>query len=294
MVVVFRIFVQGLSMILPVRYFASLALLCCPWSSMAQLGSTPVAPVSGASTPIPSGPPAPAPSAPQALVAPSLQITNLFDKERKVWPDRVPPPPPPAPPPAPATVTDQDMQLYGVVIAGAVKRATVKVGKRFAGLAPEGRPFASLQEGQSLGEFTLAQIHSTHIVLQAPGGQQPVYFTKKTDRGGAAPAVAAVAPVQGASTTPGDSSPPANGQATPVANAETTQSPAGPSATAAGAINAAPGAAPVAASNSSTPATPAEVNIPNSLAAALAAARANAAKGTSGSSAFQNPFMQKP
>lgn len=279
-------------MILSVRHFASMALLCCPWSSMAQTGSTPVAPVLSASAPRPSSTLAATASAPQVLVAPSLQITNLFDKERKVWPDRVPPPPPPAPPPAPAAVTDQDMQLYGVVIAGSVKRATVKVGKRFAGLAPEGRPFASLQEGQSLGEFTLAQIHPTHIVLQAPGGQQPVYFTKKTDRGGAASAVAAAAPVQGASTTPGESPPPANGQVAAVANADTSL-PAGASTHTAGAINTPPAVAPVTASNSATPATPAEINIPNSLAAALAAARANATKG-SGSSAFQNPFMQKP
>lgn len=263
---------------------------------MAQSVSAPVAAASAASSPQSSAAPG---ATPQALVPPSLQITNLFDKERKVWPDRVPPPPPPPPPPAPAAVTDQDMQLYGVVIAGSVKRATVKVGKRFASAAPEGRAFASLQEGQPLGEFTLAQIHPTHIVLQASGGQQSVYFTKKTDRGSAASTMAA-APVQGASTAPGESPPPATGQASPVANAEAAPAPAVASTQTAGAVNPPPTASSVGSPNAANPATaggpgtPAEINIPNSLAAALAAARANASKGNAAPSGFQNPFMQKP
>lgn len=282
-----------------VRHLSSVALLCCSWSSMAQSVSAPVAAASAASSPQSSVSPAAPGATPQALVPPSLQITNLFDKERKVWPDRVPPPPPPPPPPAPAAVTDQDMQLYGVVIAGSVKRATVKVGKRFASAAPEGRAFASLQEGQPLGEFTLAQIHPTHIVLQASGGQQSVYFTKKTDRGSAASTMAA-APVQGASTAPGESPPPATGQASPVANAEAAPAPAVASTQTAGAVNPPPTASSVGSPNAANPATaggpgtPAEINIPNSLAAALAAARANASKGNAAPSGFQNPFMQKP
>ena len=80
-------------------------------------------------TAAPAATPAAAPAAP-AAPAPgpglvSLEQKNVFDPDRKIWPDRVPPPPPPPPPPAPAPVTEQEVQLYGTVLVNGIKRATV-------------------------------------------------------------------------------------------------------------------------------------------------------------------------
>lgn len=216
-----------------------------------------------------------------------MGAANPFDAQRKAWPDRVPPVPPPPPPPPPAVVTDQDLQLYGVVIAGSVKMANVRLGPRFASAATEGRPFSTFREGQALGEFTLAQVHPTHVVLSAPGGQQSIYFTKKTDRasGPSAPAPVAQgqAPVQGA---------------TPVV-----QAPAGDPATQAAATsgtppsaaNVAQAAAPQQAA--ATPAAAPAANSPNaantvfnSLSEALNAARNNAnMQQNQGANPFQVP-----
>jgi len=185
-----------------------------------------------------------------------------------------------------------------------MKRATVKVGRRFASLAPEGRPFANLSEGQAVGEFTLSKIEPTHLVLQARGGQQLVYFTKKTDRGtGTSPPVAAAAPVQGASAADAAASPPATPPANTVASADnappatTTSanaSPANTNTATAGSIavsnNGGTGnAATAATAANNTPGT--EVNLANSLAAALAAAKVNT--GQRPSVPFVNPFLQQ-
>ncbi|WP_322594612.1 hypothetical protein [Acidovorax sp.] len=183
-------------------------------------------------------------------------------------------------------VTDQDLQLYGVVIAGSVKMANVRLGPRFASAATEGRPFSTFREGQALGEFTLSQVHPTHVVLSAPGGQQSIYFTKKTDRaaGPSAPAPVAQgqAPVQGA---------------TPVV-----QAPAGDPATQA----AAPSGTPPSAANVAQAAAPQQAAVPaaapaanspnaantvfNSLSEALNAARNNAnMQQNQGANPFQVP-----
>lgn len=225
-----------------------------------------------------------------------LGSTNPFDAQRAMWPDRVPPPPPPPPPPAP--VTDQDLQLYGVTIVGNSRLATVKVGKRFAALAPEGRAFATVAEGQAVGEFTVAQVQPNQIVLQAPGGQQAIGFTKKSDRSAASSSgVTAPAPVQTATevvATPQEGGPQG----------------AAPAAAPAGTGSTAPAAAPVAGagsmqvnkggdtgSNAATPAAPTTSPMGGSLAEALAAARAKAAQagGASGrpDPIFGNPFHQK-
>ena len=229
-------------------------------------------------------------------VLPSLELSNPFDPQRKVWPDRVPPPPPPAPPPPPTPVTDQDMQLYGVVIVGAVKRATVKVGSRFASLAVDGKAFATLTEGQSAGEFTVSQIQPTHIVLNAPGGLQSIYFTKKTDRSAGPGGVTAPAPVQAATThTPATADMPtqtASEGGTGAAPTPVTQTPVAASS------SQSPGSLQVNAPDSgATAATSAQNPLAGGLAAALAAARAKAAgQAPTGqpSPIFGNPFNQKP
>lgn len=249
--------------------------------------ANPVSPRSSAAAPGAAGAPAAAP-APLAAAAPpafNAGAANPFDAQRKAWPDRIPPVPPPPPPPPPAVVTDQDLQLYGVVIVGSVKMANVRLGPRFASAAVEGRAFSSLREGQALGEFTLAQIHPTHVVLSAPGGQQSIYFTKKTDRA-SSPAPAAVpvaqnqAPVQGATPT--------------VQAADTAQAAAAPG----GAPGAASQAPPQQAAAAATQANPPAANSPNtantvfnSLSEALSAARNNAnMQQNQGANPFQIPI----
>lgn len=229
----------------------------------------------------------PAMAQPAPMVPLSLAETNPFDPERKVWPDRVPPPPPVAPPPAPPAVTDEDMQVYGVIITGEGKRATVRVGKRFAHLAPAGRAFATVTEGQTLGEFILSAVRPDHLVLFAPGGEQRLYFTAKTDRaaGQSAVVAAAPAPVQGATNPQADAGAAGGGAASPsgappgAANGVQQQTP--PAAAA---------AAPSAPAQAAQP-----FNLRNSLAAALEAARNNTpqAVGNNPAAAAANPF-QKP
>ncbi|TXH37417.1 MAG: hypothetical protein E6Q94_02390 [Burkholderiaceae bacterium] len=205
-----------------------------------------------------------------------MMVTNLFDKERKVWPDRIPPPPPPAPPPAPAQVTDDDLQVYGVVITPQSKQATVRVGKRFAHLAPAGRSFANVTEGQPLGEFTLAAIHPDHLVLFAPGGEQRLYFTRKTDRAaGLATASAPTAtPVQGATASAPDAAAATNGSPAPVQGNQ--PSATMPTGAASGTQGAPQQVSSGADSNNPAPASASPFNLRNSLAAAIEAARNNA------------------
>ena len=221
---------------------------------------------------------------PPSIAPLSLDTANPFDKDRQVWADRVPPPPPPARPPAPPEVTDQDMQVYGIIIVGESKRATVKVGKRFAHLSSSGRPFANLTEGQTLGEFILSAVRPDHLVLFAPGGEQRLYFTPKSDRA-AGPGQLATAPppVQGATGAPPE--PAGQGGQPPAAPLGGGSAPPAPSGVPQG-QGAAPAAAPAPAAQ--------PFNLRNSLAAALEAARNGAQQsGSSGSGTASNPF-QKP
>ncbi len=242
---------------------------------------------------------APTPAASPRLASTDLaplEYSNPFDAQRRLWPDRVPPPPPAAPPPPPPPFTEQDLQLYGVAIVGADKRATVKVGGRLASLAEGGRSFATLTEGQPLGEYRVARIEPTHLVLQAATGSQQVYFTKKNDRSSSAMVAAASAPqpVQGAiEPVPAPAEAPAHAGA---ATAAQPGSPARPPAGQAGATAAAALAAGQPAAAAPAPvASPS--GAPNSLAEALAAARDRALQqqGAQGGGqpvpALGNPFM---
>ena len=136
----------------------------------------------------------------------SLESTNEFDRLRQLWPDRAPPPLPPPPPPLPSPLTEQDVQLYGVVIVGQTKRATVKFGPRFSSLNATGKLFTTISEGQVIGEYTLTGIKPTHLVLTAPGGQQQLSFNKKTDRPvGGSPVAPALAGANDVDATGGGS-----------------------------------------------------------------------------------------
>lgn len=276
----------------PARGFRAAILLlpgCIAGGLMPSLSAAQNAPPRSASTPA-----AQVEAATQrpAALAPSLVATNPFDKDRQVWPDRIPPPPPPAPPPAPTTVTDQDMQVYGVIITGESRRATVKVGKRFAHLASSGRPFANVTEGQTLGEFILSAVRPDHLVLFAPGGEQRLYFTPKTDRAASPAALVAAAPppVQGATNPQADAAG-ASGAA-PAAPAQGVQ----PAATPAAGMPAANGVQQQSQGAAPAPAGAAQpFNLRNSLAAALETARNNTPQqgSSSGNSVGSNPF-QKP
>lgn len=225
----------------------------------------------------------PRPLTPPSYLA-SLESSNIFDSERKMWPDKRPPVPPPPPPPAPPPVTDKDLQLYGVVIVGQTKRATIKVGSRFAQLDTQGRGFVSISEGQALGDWVLAEIHPTHLVLGAPGGRQTVLFNKKTDR-------VATAGMQPQQTTQATSvnEPPSSASVgslvpSPVPDANVARGTASTSAVGATAVP------PVAPENTIKNAQP------GSLAAAISAAQAAAAASPPSQNvpppANFNPFLQ--
>ena len=122
--------------------------------------------------------------APVAAAAASMDLVqnNPFDPQRKSWPDVVPPPPIQPPIPAPAVVTDVDLQVYGVVLAGSVRKAVLKLGPRFAGVPVGASGFASVSQGGQLGEFVLAEVQSDQVLLRAAGGEQWVRFSVKKDR----------------------------------------------------------------------------------------------------------------
>lgn len=216
--------------------------------------------------------------APTPAAAPStldaMAQGNPFDPERKPWPDVVPPPPPI---PVPAAVTEADLQVYGVVVAGPVRKAILKLGPRFAGVPVGANGFAQVAQGGQLGEFTLAEVQPDQVLLRAVGGQQWVRFGIKKDRSarGAAPVALSAQPqftpvMAAAPTTPGV---PMVGQA-PAAPGFST---GGPSA------NAAPTPSPPAAGAA----------VPGSLGAAIAAAMAaqNTSSGTASAPApMANPF----
>lgn len=233
-------------------------------------------------------------SKPVALPMPalgSLAQSNPFDPDRKVWPEHVPPPPPP---PVPAPVTEDDLSVYGVVMAGGVRKALLKLGKRFGSVPVGPTGLASVHVGGQLGEFVLAQVTPDQILLSAPGGQQWVRIGNKKDRAGSSAAARAAAPQLGAGpTTPGIAS---YAQATPFAQpvvgndpaaATNTQAAANPPG--APALMGVPGAPVGAGSGAGAPvAAPA-----GSLAAAIAAAQANQANqpgSSGGSAAVVNPF----
>lgn len=203
---------------------------------------------------------------------------NLFDPERKAWPDK-------APQAAPASsLSPADVQLYGVMIVGDYKRAILKLDGKLKHLAPGGdaRPFVTLAEGQSLGEYTLVEVQPRGVVFSAGAARQPIAFSLKTDRPAPTPLPpviqsAIVAPVEVPTVVPG---------LTPVA-APTPQAPVAlPTQTASPMAGAsAPGAQPSASANpgtspSASTGQPAPVIQGATLADAIAAAQAAAASGT--------------
>jgi len=105
---------------------------------------------------------------------------NLFDPQRKPWPE-----------PATATAAaltalgPEDIQVQGVVVVGGVKRAIVKLGGRLRQIAPggaAGRLSAVLSEGQALGGYTLESIEARQLVFATGGNRFAVAFTRNVQR----------------------------------------------------------------------------------------------------------------
>lgn len=99
---------------------------------------------------------------------------NVFDPKRAQWAIAVPPAPALPPPSA------SDIQLYGIVSIGTVKRAVFKVSPSLAGASK--RQFVTLSEGQSLGSYQIAEIKSDQVILAAGEARYPMHFAVKTDR----------------------------------------------------------------------------------------------------------------
>lgn len=212
-------------------------------------------------------------AAPSVLPVPRLggfAQANPFDPERKQWQAKIPPSPPP---PVPAPVTDDDLSIYGIVMAGDVQKVILKPGKRFETVPVGSTGLASVYLGGQLGEFVLTQVMPDQILLNAPGGQQWVRIGRKNDR-------------SGGSTTARNISaqPPSAGSAasevTPLAQANPFAQPmqGGDPALVSTVSGSGGGLAPVTASP------------PGSLAAAIAAAQAKQVSQPTQSASMVNPF----
>ena len=204
---------------------------------------------------------------------------NVFDPKRSPW--VVSAPAPSVPPPS-AT----DIQLYGVVNVGSVKRAVFKLSPLLAG--PGKRQFITLSEGQSVGSYQVAEIRPDQVILAAGEARYPMRFASKPDRSPAGVPVSA--PTQAAmelpaampTIVPGISVAPQPVIAAPAPAAATTQPAAG------AAQEAAAGQAGAKAADS-TPAQPAAAPIQGAtlLEAIEAARRAQ-------QPSYPNPFAARP
>ena len=220
---------------------------------------------------VPTNAPTPS-STPSILPVPSLgglAQSNPFDPDRKLWRAKVPLPPPP---PVPALVTEDDLSIYGNVMAGGVQKVILKPGKRFESVPIGPTGMASVYVGSQLGEFVLAQVMPDQILLSAPGGQQWVRIGRKNDRSGTNaaarnPTMQSLAGAASAETTPSAPAPQAN-----------------PFAQLAGEGN------PVPASGLGGGLALLTASPPGSLAAAIAAAQAKQASQPSPAAPMINPF----
>lgn len=135
---------------------------------------------------------APASAPPAADSVEHIYKENVFDPKRAQW--SIPAPPAPAIPPPSAT----DIQLYGVINIGSVKRALFKLSPTLAGFGK--RQYVNLTEGQSVGSYQVAEIKSDQVVLSAGEARYPMRFGSKPDRSPAGVPISA--PMQSAMELP--------------------------------------------------------------------------------------------
>lgn len=110
-----------------------------------------------------------------------VATSNIFDPQRKPWPEKNPPPPP-APP-----LTKDDVQVYGIMAYGPYKKAIVRLTGKLKDAVPKeatkGRPYVALAEGQTVGAYTLEQVQADKLVFaDTSGGRAVIGIEKKTDR----------------------------------------------------------------------------------------------------------------
>lgn len=280
------IFARARQGVLAVTAFALLLPACVQAADVTPgttPGTTPAAPVTAAPLP----------------PLDAINQRNVFTPGYQAWPDRIPvPPPPPPPPPTPALTTD-DIELYGIVLAGPVRQAIVKLGAKLRAQLPPAspaeaqRPYLRLNQGQQLGPYTIAEIQPNQVLITAQGLRQGVAFSKKTDR----PSPSAPAPAQIQAATPAAASPP------PAGTPPTAPAPGAAPATANIGAGAVPSGAQATTAAPPPPVTSAPAGNPAgvaSLAEAIAAAQAAANNGnrpgfnpTANPQPFINPFMQR-
>lgn len=121
---------------------------------------------------------------------------NLFDPQRKPWPE-----PAAAPAAAASPLAPEDIQVQGVVVLGGVKRAIVKLGGRLRQFAPgaaAGRLNVVLSEGQALGSYTLESVDAQQLVFVSGDNRFMVPFTRNAPREMASAASAPLPVIQSA------------------------------------------------------------------------------------------------
>ena len=126
---------------------------------------------------------------------------NLFDPQRKPWPE-----PAPASAAAVSPLGPDDIQVQGVVLLGGVKRAVVRLGGRMRQFAPggaAGRLNVVLSEGQALGGYTLESVQAQQLVFAFGDNRFMVPFTRSARRElASAPSAPPVLPVIQSATLP--------------------------------------------------------------------------------------------
>ncbi len=194
------------------------ALLCAAASAQAAVPATPAAPgTPGATATAPASAPLSATAQPVQPDYNPIYEKNIFDPERKPWSEKPVVNIPAAPP-----ITSSDVQLYGVIMVGNVKKALVKLEGRLKSSIPSTRPFVALNEGQRVGEYTLAEIHPKELVFSAGDGRYRIAFNKKTDRPAPLPAPPviqgpSIATTEAPTIVPGLTPPPPPQTPTPMA-----------------------------------------------------------------------------
>lgn len=188
---------------------------------------------------------------PPAAAAPDygvLSTQNIFDPQRKPWPDGV------APPSTAAPFGPEDLQVQGTAIVGGVKRALVRLGGRLRQSASAtGRPTMLLGEGQTIGGYVLESIEPQQLVFASGGNRFTIAINRTMPREPALAAAPLPPVIQGATVAGAPSPAPPQAPVSPFAAAAA----AGPmTGAAAPSMGAAPLQSPFAAAPAAQPFAP--------------------------------------
>lgn len=109
---------------------------------------------------------------------------NLFDPQRKPWPE------PGQQTGAAPVIGPEDIQVHGVVIVGKVKRAIMRLGGRLRQLvtgSQAGRGIVIVSEGQSLGGYTLQSVEPRQVVIVSGDARFVIPVTRNLQRDASSP-----------------------------------------------------------------------------------------------------------